>query len=140
MMEILSQSALTTIQDRGRFGALKWGVGSAGAMDRLALTCGNLLLGNSDDAAAIEIQVLPFEARFGCETEISLTGATCEATLDGKPILPWSSVRVTPGSLLRLGLPSSARWRGSRAYICVAGGVDVPVVLGSRSTQLRGAI
>jgi biotin-dependent carboxylase-like uncharacterized protein len=140
MMEILSQSALTTIQDRGRFGALKWGVGSAGAMDRLALTCGNLLLGNSDDAAAIEIQVLPFEARFGCETEISLTGATCEATLDGNPILPWSNVRVTPGSLLRLGLPSSARWRGSRAYICVAGGVDVPVVLGSRSTQLRGAI
>lgn len=140
MMEILSQGALTTIQDRGRFGALKWGVGTAGAMDRLALICGNLLLGNSEDAAAIEVQVFPFEARFERESEISLTGATCEATVDGKTILPWSSVRVAPGSLLRLGLPSSARWRGSRAYICVAGGIDVPVVLGSRSTQLRGAI
>ena len=64
MMEILSKSALTTIQDRGRFGALKWGVGTAGAMDGLALACGNLLLGNTEDAAAIEIQVFPFEARF----------------------------------------------------------------------------
>ena len=140
MMEILSKSALTTIQDRGRFGALKWGVGTAGAMDGLALACGNLLLGNSEDAAAIEIQVFPFEARFDCEAEIALTGATCEATIDGKAILPWSSIRANAGSVLRLGLPRSARWRGSRAYVCVAGGIDVPIVLGSRSTQLRGAI
>ncbi len=140
MMEILSQSALTTVQDRGRFGALKWGVGTAGAMDRLALACGNLLLGNSQDAAGIEIQVLPFEARFDRECKIALTGATCEATLDGERVLPWSSARAKRGSLLRLGLPGAVRWRGARAYICVEGGIDVPVVLGSRSTQLRGAI
>jgi biotin-dependent carboxylase-like uncharacterized protein len=140
MMEIRSKSALTTIQDRGRFGALKWGVGTAGAMDGLALACGNLLLGNSEDAAAIEIQVFPFEARFDCEAKIALTGATCEASIDGKAILPWSSIQAKAGSVLRLGLTRSARWRGSRAYVCVAGGIDVPIVLGSRSTQLRGAI
>lgn len=140
MMEVLSQNALTTIQDRGRFGASRWGVGKAGAMDRLALACGNLLLGNGMDAAAVEIQILPFEARFDCETEIALTGATCDATLDGKVVHPWSSVEAASGSVLRLGMPKSVRWRGSRAYICVAGGIDVPVVLGSRSTQLRGAI
>ena len=140
MMEIRSKSALTTIQDRGRFGALKCGVGTAGAMDGLALACGNLLLGNSEDAAAIEIQVFPFEARFDCEAKIALTGATCEASIDGKAILPWSSIQAKAGSVLRLGLTRSARWRGSRAYVCVAGGIDVPIVLGSRSTQLRGAI
>ena len=59
MMEVLSRSALTTIQDRGRFGAGKWGVGIAGAMDRLALACGNLLLGNSEGAAAVVKPAIP---------------------------------------------------------------------------------
>ena len=77
MMEILSQSALTTVQDRGRFGGLRWGVGIAGAMDRLALACGNLLVDNSQDAAGIEIQVFPFEARFDGECKIAMIGATC---------------------------------------------------------------
>ena len=59
MIEILSQSALATVQDLGRFGALRWGVGTAGAMDRMALACGNLLLGNDEGAAAIEVPGLP---------------------------------------------------------------------------------
>ena len=58
----------------------------------------------------------------------------------GKPSFPGRAIRANASSVLRLGLPRSARWRGSRAYVCVAGGIDVPIVLGSRSTQLRGAI
>jgi biotin-dependent carboxylase-like uncharacterized protein len=140
MIEILSQTALATVQDLGRFGALRWGVGTAGAMDRMALVCGNLLLGNEEGAAAIEAQVFPFEVRFDVDCAFALTGADCAATLDGMPLPPWSAVKARTGAVLRLGLPAFGRWRGARAYLCVAGGIDVPPVLGSRSTQLRGVI
>lgn len=140
MIEILSQSAFASVQDLGRFEAVRWGVGVAGAMDRLALVAGNLLLGNPDAAAGVEAQVFPFEVRFEAGLAFALTGADCAATLDGVPPLPWASARARAGQVLRLGLPQAGRWRGARAYLTVAGGVDVPMVLGSRSTQLRGAI
>lgn len=139
MIEVLSDAALATVQDGGRAGVLRWGVGTAGAMDRMALACGNLLLGNDEDAAGIELQVFPFEARIVAGGALALTGADCGATLDGAPLLPWSASRAQAGQVLRLGLPARGRWRGARAYLCIAGGVDVPPVLGSRSTQLRGA-
>jgi biotin-dependent carboxylase-like uncharacterized protein len=140
MIEILSETALATVQDLGRFGALRWGVGTAGVMDPLALACGNLLLGNDENAAAIEMQLFPFEVLFRTDGAIALTGADCAATLDGVPLLPWSSYPVRGGQRLRLEHPQPGRWRGARAYLCIAGGLDVPVALGSRSTQLRGAI
>lgn len=140
MIEILSQSAFASVQDLGRFSAYRWGVGTAGTMDRLALVCGNILLGNNEDAAGIEAQVFPFELRFEADHDFALTGADCAATLDGVPLLPWSSGAARAGQFLRLGLPKAGRWRGARAYLTLRGGIDVPVVLGSRSTQLRGAI
>jgi len=140
MIEILSQSAFASVQDLGRFSAFRWGVGTAGAMDRLALVAGNILLGNPDDAAGIEAQIFPFEVRFEADHTFALTGADCAATLDGVPLLPWSSGSARAGQLLRLALPRPGRWRGARAYLTFGGGIDVPVVLGSRSTQLRGAI
>ena len=133
MIEILSQSAFASVQDLGRFSALRWGVGTAGAMDRLALLCGNILLGNADDAAGIEAQVFPFEVRFEADHGFALTGADCAATLDGVPLLPWSSgrgdggtgppARASPGGALarRAGLPhalpaaSTCRWCSARA-------------------------
>jgi biotin-dependent carboxylase-like uncharacterized protein len=140
MIEILSQSALASVQDLGRFSAFRWGVGTAGVMDRLALVCGNILLGNDDNAAGIEAQVFPFEVRFETDHTFALTGADCAATLDGTPLLPWASNVAKAGQVLRLGLPQAGRWRGARAYLGLRGGIDVPVMLGSRSTQLRGAI
>lgn len=140
MIAILSQSAFASVQDLGRFSAFRWGVGTAGAMDRLALLAGNILLGNPDDAAGIEAQIFPFEVRFEADHTFALTGADCAATLDGVPLLPWSSTSARAGQLLRLALPRAGRWRGARAYLTFGGGIDVPVVLGSRSTQLRGAI
>ena len=113
MIEILSQSALATVQDLGRFGALRWGVGTAGAMDRLALACGNLLLGNAEGAAAIEVQVFPFEVRFDADRAFALTGADCAATLDGVPLLPWSA-RQARGRrrCCASACRRPARWRG----------------------------
>jgi biotin-dependent carboxylase-like uncharacterized protein len=139
MIEVLSASALATVQDLGRIGTLQWGVGTSGAMDPLALASGNLLLGNDEGAAAIEVPVFPFEVRFTEDCAFALTGADCTARLDGMPLLPWWAHQARAGQTLQLGPPQLGRWRASRAYLCLPGGVDVPKVLGSRSTQLRGA-
>jgi biotin-dependent carboxylase-like uncharacterized protein len=140
MIEILSETALATIQDLGRLGALGFGVGNAGAMDDLAVSAGNLLLGNDETDATVEVQIFPFIVRFHKPCVFAVTGAECEATLDGKPVLPWWVCEAAAGQVLRLGIPTVSMWPASRAYLCVAGGIDVPEVLGSRSTQLRGAI
>jgi biotin-dependent carboxylase-like uncharacterized protein len=139
MIEVLSDNALTTVQDLGRFGVLNWGVGTSGAMDPLALAAGNLLLGNDENAAAVEVQVFPFTVRFHAPCGFAVTGADCAARLDDRPLLPWWSGQAAARQVLHLGLPAQGSWRGSRAYLCLAGGVEVPCVLGSRSTQLRGA-
>jgi len=139
MIEVLSSAALATVQDMGRTGSLRWGVGTSGAMDKLALAAGNLLLGNGLGAAAIEVPVFPFKLRFDQDCAFSLTGADCAARLDEAPLLPWWVHQARAGQTLTLGLPQGGQHRGSRAMLCLAGGVDVPEVLGSRSTQLRGA-
>ena len=139
MIEIMSTGALATVQDLGRKGALKWGVGVSGAMDDLALSSGNILLDNADDAAAIEIQIFPFQIRFLKDATFVVTGADCNARVDDMPLLPWWVHTAKAGQLLHLDLPRRGAWAASRAYLCLAGGVDVPKVLGSRSTQLRGA-
>jgi biotin-dependent carboxylase-like uncharacterized protein len=139
MIEVVSTGALATVQDLGRRGTQKWGVGVSGAMDDLALSSGNILLGNAEDAAAIEIQIFPFQVRFLTDCAFAVTGADCGATLDTVPLPPWWVHRAKAGGLLHLGVPLQGRWKASRAYLCLAGGIDVPPVLGSRSTHLRGA-
>lgn len=133
MIEILSNSALAAIQDGGRHGYYRDGVSRSGAMDGVAMAVGNALLGNDRDAAAIEVPILPFWVRFDVDLDIALTGADCAARLDEVPLQPDWAVRVRAGQVLKLSAPKS----GCRAYLCVGGGVDVPPVLGSRSTQLR---
>lgn len=139
MIEIIATGALATVQDLGRFGALNLGVGTSGAMDPMALAAGNILTGNGDGAAGIEIPILPFSVRFGRDAVFALTGADCAADLDGAPLLPWWAHQARAGQVLSLAFAPPGVWRAARSYLCVAGGIDVPVVLGSRSTQLRGA-
>ena len=133
MIEILSNSALATIQDGGRHGYYRDGVSRSGAMDNVAMAVGNALLGNDRDAAGIEIPMLPFSVRFDATLDIALTGADCAARLDDSALQPDWAIRVRAGQVLKLSTPRS----GCRAYLCVGGGVDAPAVLGSRSTQLR---
>lgn len=135
MIELLSDSALATVQDRGRFGNLRFGVGTSGAMDQLALAAGNLLLGNAAADAAIELQVFPSHWRFHADLRFALTGADTGARLNRQPLPPWWVTRAHRGDELELGRAV----HGSRAYLCLPGGIDVPLILGSRSTQLRGA-
>ncbi|MDO7928014.1 biotin-dependent carboxyltransferase family protein [Pseudomonas sp. KFB-139] len=134
MIEILSATALATVQDLGRIGSLGYGVGTSGAMDTLAVATGNILLGNADDAAAIEIPVFPFEVRLLEDCAFAVTGAACALSLDGVAFPPNWVMQGHKGQTLLIDHPTA----GCRAYLCLAGGVDVPVVLNSRSTQLRG--
>jgi len=138
VIEIMATGALATVQDQGRGGALKWGVGASGALDNLALAAGNILLGNDEHAAGVEIQIFPFQARFTEDCAFAITGADCRAFLDDLPLPPWWVQTASAGQILSLGIPRQGTWRAGRAYLCLAGGVDVPLVLGSRSTQLRG--
>ena len=135
MIEIERTGALNTVQDLGRHGFRHLGVSVSGAMDPLALRAGNLLLGNDENAAAIEVQVFPLRVRFHRSTAIALTGADCRARLDDVELPPWWGCRVEKGQVLEMRYPRS----GARGYVCVAGGIDVPEVLGSRSTALRGS-
>lgn len=136
MIEVLATPGLATVQDFGRFGSLRFGVGTAGAMDRMALAGANLMLGNAEAAAGIEVPLFPFVARFGADCSFALTGGGCGARLGGRALLPWSVHAAKAGEELVL---SPRRSHGARAYLALPGGINVPEVLGSRSTQLRGA-
>lgn len=133
MLEILECGRLNTVQDLGRFGVRRLGVGVAGPMDAVSFRLGNILVGNKDNEAGLEIQTYPFEVKFQKEGRIAVTGSSC-AFLDNIELPAFWSGFVREGQVLRVEL----RPPGSRSYVCVAGGVDVPVVLGSKSTQLRG--
>jgi biotin-dependent carboxylase-like uncharacterized protein len=135
MIEILSPTAMASVQDMGRDGFLRYGVGASGAMDRVALAVGNILLGNPENSAAIEIPLFPFQARFLKDGVFALCGADSGAELDGQAMPPWWARQARQGQVLTLNVPRN----GARCYLALAGGVDVPLVLGSRSTQLRGA-
>lgn len=135
MIEIIETGPLNTVQDLGRPGYRNIGVTASGAMDPLALTIGNLLVGNERDMAGIEVQTYPFRLRFVAQVRFSITGADCRAKLDGVELSPWWVIEAMAGQTLELSPPL----RDARAYICLAGGVDVEPVMGSRSTSLRGA-
>lgn len=133
MIEILTTGYLNSVQDLGREGLLHLGVSRGGAMDPLALKIGNHMVGNDPGCAGIEVALFPFRLRFHRDTAFAVTGAICESSLDGVTLPPWWAIRASAGQTLSVSAPTS----GSRAYVCVAGGIDVPQVLGSRSTDQK---
>ena len=134
MIEILAPAGHATVQDAGRLGHRHVGIGPSGAMDALALASGNLMLGNAPGAAAIEVPGVPMRLRFMRDTAFALTGADPAATLGGRPLPPNWRDFARAGEELVL---SHAR-HGVYCTIAVAGGIDVPSVLGARATHLRG--
>lgn len=134
-IEVLRAGQLTTVQDLGRPGWQHDGVPECGAMDAWAARLANLLAGNAEDAALLEVTLTGPTLRFGGEGVIALGGADFGAVLDGASLAPWRSAPVRAGATLELG----AAHDGCRAYLAVAGGIDVPLVLGSRSTCLAAA-
>ncbi len=132
MITILRPALQTTVQDLGRRGHRHLGVGLGGVMDRLALLAGNALVGNTDDAAALELCLPPAVMRFDADCVVALTGADCSARLDGATLSVGNAMQAKAGMTVELSRPT----RGARAYLCVRGGFDVPLLLGSRSTDL----
>lgn len=135
MIEILSNGAPNLIQDAGRRGHLGFGVSRSGAMDALAFALGNALIGNDIRDAAIEISLFPFRVRFQRDMSFAVTGADCIVKLDDTVLPPWWGRTALAGQTLVIERPR----QGARAYLSLAGGVDVVPVMGSRSTDLKGA-
>lgn len=127
---------LTTVQDTGRFGFQKYGVLASGAMDTMAPRLANLLVGNKEQAAALEITLLGPQLVFEKAALIALAGGNLSPSIDGVPIPLWQPVCVPAGSTLTFGGAVS----GCRTYLAVSGGIHVPDVMGSRSTYLRAGI
>ncbi|MGH2357650.1 MAG: biotin-dependent carboxyltransferase family protein [Candidatus Limnocylindria bacterium] len=133
-VEVLEPGLLTTVQDAtGRPAWRRYGVPVSGAADPFSARLANRLVGNPDDAALLEITLLGPTLRFAAPVAIALAGADLGASLDQRPLHPRVAVRTDAGTTLRF----SGSDRGARSYLAFGGGVDVPVVLGSRATDLR---
>jgi len=135
-IEVLSPGTQTTVQDYpGRLGYWYVGIPASGPMDSLSLRLANRAVGNAEGAPALEITVSGPTLRFRSAALIALAGASLPATLDGAPVEPYAPIEVRPGQTLRLGTASTL---GTRAYLAVRGGFDIPVYLGSRATFTLG--
>ncbi|SFC25578.1 biotin-dependent carboxyltransferase family protein [Tropicimonas isoalkanivorans] len=135
MIEVLATTPHVTVQDHGRLGHLSEGVPRAGAADLAALAAGNIVLGNPEGLAGIELPRAVISLRFHRHTSIALTGASMIAGLGDRCVDSWTTLSVFAGQVLEI----EPRPGGTYSYLTVAGGIDVPLVLGSRSTQLRGS-
>ncbi len=134
--EIVEPGTQTTVQDvPGRLGYWAVGVPPSGPMDGLAFRLGNRLVGNAGEAAGLECTMVGPALRFRMAATVALTGADMNATLNGAPVARYRVIDVPAGGLLSLG---AVRGAGSRAYVAVRGGIDVPKYLGSRSTFTLG--
>jgi len=133
-LRIIEPGPLSTVQDLGRFGFRDKGVPSSGAMDRQALRVGNLLVGNPVGTACIEITLGRFLAEFQCEVHFAVTGPQTAVSLDGRSLPNWTCCFAKQSSVIELGSPVT----GSRTCLVIQGGIDVPPVMSSRSTFLRG--
>lgn len=136
MLTIRKGGMQTTVQDLGRIGFQKYGVVVAGAMDPYALRMANLLVGNKEHAPALEITLMGPEILFEENAVISICGGDLTPELDGKAAKLWRPITVTKGQTLTFGKPRL----GCRCYLAIAGGIDVPEVMDSRSTYLRAAL
>lgn len=132
-MTILSPGPLSTIQDVGRFGAMGMGFSPGGVMDSRSMQLANLLVGNAAGVGVVEMTMAGLTARFDCDCVIALTGADMCARLEEQMVKRYQAISVHAGDTLRM----QTAQHGMRAYLAVAGGFDLPTVMGSMSTNLK---
>lgn len=136
MLNIIRAGIYTSVQDSGRHGFRQSGLSHCGALDKPAFQTANLLVGNDANAPALEITLGQLVVEFENETWFALTGAGCEAQLDDQPVWTGWRLPVKAGQRLTLHRPL----HGMRSYLAVAGGIAVPEVMGSCSTDLKSGI
>jgi len=131
---VLTPGPYTTVQDKGRIGFQNMGIPLSGALDAFSYRIANLLVGNPEGSAALEITILGPQLAVIKEADVALTGAEMEMKLNFKPVEHWKSIHVEPGDLLSIQTVKS----GCRGYLSVTGGIAIPKVMGSRSTYVGG--
>lgn len=135
-VKVLKPGLSTTVQDLGRPGYYHIGIPISGGMDRFALRCANMLVGNKETLAVLEAVFMGPELQFTEASTVAVTGAELPPKVNGEVRENWTSFKVKKGDVLSFDFLK----KGARAYIAISGGVDVPVVLGSRSTYTLGAL
>lgn len=126
----------TSVQDLGRRGLGRYGLPSCGAMDRLSLIIGNLILGNKPDCAALETVLHGLKIKALYNITLAITGADLSPRLNQRSVPLWTLLNMKPDDVLHF----QRRKTGFRAYLCIQGGIDAPIYLGSRSTYPRGGM
>lgn len=136
IFEVVQPGPMTTVQDLGRTGYQQYGVPTSGALDDYAFRLGNLLVGNDEGAAALEITLFGCQLRALQDTLIAITGADLAPAINGRPLPIWESLWVKRDQLLSF----SQLRKGCRSYLAVAGGIQVPEIMKSASTCVRAGI
>ncbi len=136
MINVKKPGLQTAVQDEGRYGHYDVGMSPSGALDKNSYRIANMLAGNEPGAAALESVFVGPTLEFTEEYTIALTGAEMQPKINGEAVAMWSAIRVKAGDVLSFGALKS----GCRGYIAVSGGIDVPLVQGSRSTFLSSRI
>lgn len=132
-MTVISPGPLSTVQDGGRFGYMATGFSPSGAMDTYSMRVANILVGNAADDGVVEMTLMGMTLSFDATSVIALTGADMSPKLNGTDIPTYTAVEVHSGDVLQLGVAKS----GMRCYLAVSGGFDIPLVMGSMSTNLK---
>ncbi len=135
-IQVLRPGLMTTIQDLGRYGFQKFGVLVGGAMDQHSLRIANLLVGNKEGEGALEVNLFGTTLQFNEDTLIAITGGDLQASIDGIKAPTWRPLLIRSGEVLTF----TSAIKGCRAYIAFAGGIQVPEVMGSKSTYIRAQI
>ena len=135
-IKILDAGLLTTVQDLGRYGFQRYGVSASGVMDEYSAKIANKLVGNKVGEAVLETTLKGVQIEFLQNTAVAITGGNCDVTLNGTKIELWQNYLVNRGDILKMGICKS----GLRNYLAFAGGIDVPVIMNSKSTNLKAKV
>ena len=134
LFKVIKPGLQTTVQDLGRYGFQRFGISPSGAMDTYSLEIANLLVGNPLGEAALEATLIGPKLEALTNVSIAICGGNLSPRIDGQEVMMWKSIKINKGQVLSFG----ACKEGGRVIISVAGGIDVPIVLGSKSTFLNG--
>lgn len=130
MIKVLKPGLQTTVQDQGRPGLYEIGMPPSGAMDQFSFKVANMLVGNHPNAAVLEMTYLGPELLFETDIQICLTGGNIPPKINGNPVAMWETIQVKSGDILSFDFVQA----GARTYLAVEGGIDVPIIMNSRST------
>jgi biotin-dependent carboxylase-like uncharacterized protein len=134
--EIREPGLSTTVQDEGRIGYYRYGIPQGGSMDQYSATLGNRLVGNTPAEAVLECTYIGPKIVTTADAVVAVTGAPVDVLVNGSPVEQYTRLELSPGDELQFGVIKG----GMKYFIAVNGGIDVPTVLGSRSTYPIGAI